>query len=84
MVLLAAWKFAPDGQQWVGITFSVLSALTVVLTAGVHAVDDPARLLRHQPGVQELPGRRRCASWPCAVPLMVMSVLLGVLPQPFF
>jgi NADH:ubiquinone oxidoreductase subunit 4 (subunit M) len=33
MVVLSAWKFAPNGQQWVGITFSVLAAVTVVLTA---------------------------------------------------
>src|SRR5436305_8216465 len=30
MVVLSAWNFAPPGVQWVGILFSVLSALTVV------------------------------------------------------
>ena len=33
MVVLSTWNFAPGGQQWVGITFAVLAALTVVLTA---------------------------------------------------
>ncbi len=38
MVVLSAWNFAPldAGQpmQWVSVTFSVLAAVTVVLTAG--------------------------------------------------
>ena len=33
MVVLSAWNFAPGGHWGVGVTFAVLAALTVVLTA---------------------------------------------------
>jgi NADH-quinone oxidoreductase subunit M len=81
MVVLSAWNFAPGGQQWVGILFSVLSALTVVLTAGyilwtiqrvfMGTVTKPEYMRYPDITVPELAA---------AIPLVVLSVLLGVAP----
>jgi len=79
MVVLSAWNFAPGGHWEVGVTFAVLSALTVVLTAAYILWTIPARLHGAEPGVQELQGhgparvrRRRAAGR--------LAVLFGVAP----
>ena len=53
--------------------FAVLAALTVVHHGGLHPVDDAARLPRHEPGVQGLPGHH-LREVLCIVPLVVLSV----------
>jgi NADH-quinone oxidoreductase subunit M len=80
MVVLSAWKFAPGGNQMVGIVFSVLAALTVVITAAyilwtvqrVYLGTSPTTRKYDDITLQEL-----C----CVVPLVVMAVLLGVFPS---
>jgi NADH-quinone oxidoreductase subunit M len=82
MVVLSAWKFAPGGQQWVGILFSVLAAATVVLTAAyilwtiqrVFMGTNPTYKNYKDVGWDELA---------VAVPIIAFSILLGVLPQYF-
>jgi NADH-quinone oxidoreductase subunit M len=80
MVVLSAWRFAPGGQQWVGITFSVLAALTVVLTAAYILWTIQRVFMGTNPTYKNYPDitvLELC----CAVPLVVLSVALGVLPQ---
>lgn len=79
MVVLSVWKFAPDGQQWVGIAFSVLAALTVVLTAAYILWTIQRVFMGTNPtykNFQDITLGELC----CAVPLLVLSVVLGVLP----
>jgi NADH-quinone oxidoreductase subunit M len=79
MVVLSAWKFAPGGQQWVGITMSVLSAATVVLTAAyilwtiqrVFMGTNPAYKNYKDVSFEEVT---------VAVPIIIFSVLLGIFP----
>jgi NADH-quinone oxidoreductase subunit M len=79
MVVLATWNYSPGGQQWVGITFAVLAALTVVLTAAyilwtiqrVFMGQNPAYKNYADITVRELA---------CIIPLVVLAILLGVLP----
>jgi NADH-quinone oxidoreductase subunit M len=80
MVVLSAWKFAPGGQQWVGITFSVLSALTVVLTAA-YILWTIQRVFMGTNPVYKNYKDMTLAEVTCAVPLVVLSVALGILPQ---
>jgi NADH-quinone oxidoreductase subunit M len=80
MVVLATWKFAPGGQQWVGITFAVLAALTVVLTAA-YILWTIQRVFM---GTNEAyKNYEDITPWEltCAVPLVILAVALGVLPQ---
>jgi NADH-quinone oxidoreductase subunit M len=80
MVVLAAWRFAPGGEQWIGITFSVLSALTVVLTAAYILWTIQRVFMGTNPTYKNYPDitvLELC----CAVPLVVLAVALGVLPQ---
>jgi NADH:ubiquinone oxidoreductase subunit 4 (subunit M) len=80
MVVLSAWNFAPGGHQAVGITFSVLAALTVVLTAAyilwtlqrVFMGTNPAYKNYKEIDPRELA---------CVVPLLVLAVLFGVAPN---
>jgi NADH-quinone oxidoreductase subunit M len=80
MVVLSAWKFAPGGQQWVGITFSVLSALTVVLTAA-YILWTIQRVFMGTNPLYKNYKDMTLAEVSCAVPLVVLSVALGILPQ---
>jgi NADH-quinone oxidoreductase subunit M len=86
MVVLSAWKFAPDPYlgaahyPLVGIIFSILAALTVILTAAyilwtvqrVYLGTNPAYKNYSDITIEEL-----C----CVVPLVVFAVLLGVFPS---
>jgi NADH:ubiquinone oxidoreductase subunit 4 (subunit M) len=80
MVVLSVWKFAPGGQQWVGITFSVLSALTVVLTAGYILWTIQRVFMGTNPTYKNYKDVTM-AELACAVPIVILSVALGVLPQ---
>ncbi len=80
MVVLSAWRFAPGGQQWVGITFSVLAALTVVLTAA-YILWTIQRVFMGANPVYKSYKDMTLAELSCAVPLVVLSIALGILPQ---
>jgi NADH-quinone oxidoreductase subunit M len=79
MVVLSTWKFAPGGNQTIGIIFSILAAFTVVITAAyilwtvqrVYLGTNPTARKYDDITLQEL-----C----CVIPLVVLSVLLGVFP----
>jgi NADH-quinone oxidoreductase subunit M len=83
MVVLSAWKFAPvvngEPQQWVGITFSVLSALTVVLTAG-YILWTIQRVFMGTNQTYKNYEDMTAGELACAAPLVVLCVLLGVAP----
>jgi NADH-quinone oxidoreductase subunit M len=80
MVVLSAWNFAPPGYgQWVGITFSVLAALTVVLTAAYILWTIQRVFMGQNPAYKnykDMDLREVVA----AVPLVTFAVLLGVAP----
>jgi NADH-quinone oxidoreductase subunit M len=80
MVVLSTWKFAPGGQQWIGITYAVLAALTVVLTAAYILWTIQRVFMGTNPAYKNYPD---ITVWElcCAVPLLVLSVALGVVPQ---
>jgi NADH-quinone oxidoreductase subunit M len=80
MVVLSAWKFAPGGMQWVGITFSVLAALTVVLTAAYILWTIQRVFMGTNPAYKNYPDVT-VSEMSVAIPLVVLAVALGVLPQ---
>jgi NADH-quinone oxidoreductase subunit M len=80
MVVLSAWKFAPGGMQWVGITFSVLSALTVVLTAAYILWTIQRVFMGTNPVYKNYPDVT-VSELSVAIPLVVLAIALGVLPQ---
>jgi NADH-quinone oxidoreductase subunit M len=83
MVVLSTWNFAPEGQRWIGITFAVLAALTVVLTAG-YILWTLQRVFMGSNDAMEREYRKHPdMTWrevACAAPLVVLSIALGVLP----
>jgi NADH-quinone oxidoreductase subunit M len=81
MVVLSAWQFSPfGGQQWVGITFSVLAALTVILTAGYILWTVQRVYLGHNPAYKNYPDIN-LGELSAIVPLLIFAILLGVLPS---
>ncbi len=79
MVVLSAWNFAPGGHQAVGIVFSVLAALTVVLTAAYILWTIQRVFMGQNPAYKnykDMDLREVVA----AVPLVAFAVLLGVAP----
>jgi NADH-quinone oxidoreductase subunit M len=79
MVVLSTWNFAPDGKHWVGILFAVLAALTVVLTAAYILWTLQRVFMGHNPTYKNYPDIT-VGELACIVPLVVLSVLLGVAP----
>ena len=79
MVVLSTWTFAPGGQQWVGITFAVLSALTVVLTAA-YILWTIQRVFMGTNAAYAKFSDITLWELSIAVPLVVFAVLLGVMP----
>jgi NADH-quinone oxidoreductase subunit M len=79
MVVLSAWNFAPGGQQWVGILFAVLSAATVVLTAAYILWTLQRVFMGTNPSYKNY-SDITVAELSCIIPLLVLSVLLGILP----
>src|SRR5579884_299878 len=79
MVVLSAWSFSPPGWPNLGIYLAVLAALTVVLTAAYILWTLQRVFMGVNPvykNYQDMDLREVV----CAVPLVVLSVLLGVLP----
>jgi NADH-quinone oxidoreductase subunit M len=81
MVVLGTWNFAPGGAVWVGRLFAVLAAATVVLTAAYILWTLQRVFMGANPAYKNYPdiNLRELA---CAVPLVVLAVLLGVAPAP--
>ncbi len=79
MVVLSAWNFAPDGQQAVGVVFSVLAALTVVLTAAYILWTIQRVFMGQNPAYKNYKDMnyREVIT---AIPLLVGAVLFGVAP----
>jgi NADH-quinone oxidoreductase subunit M len=83
MVVLSTWNFATPDYPYVGKVLAVLAALTVVITAAyilwtlqrVYFGVNPAYRDYRDITLRELT---------CAVPLVVLAVLLGVLPSLVF
>jgi NADH-quinone oxidoreductase subunit M len=80
MVVLSAWTFAPGGYQGVGIAFSLLSALTVVLTAAYILWTIQRVFMGTNAAYKNYPDIT-LGELSVAVPLVVFAVLLGVMPQ---
>jgi NADH-quinone oxidoreductase subunit M len=81
MVVLSAWHFTPPGYtQWVGITFSVLAALTVVLTAA-YILWTLQRVFMGTNAQYRNFSDMRVGEILCILPLLVLAVALGVFPQ---
>ena len=80
---LDSLTFAPGGRQWVGITFAVLSALTVVVTAAYILWTLQRVFMGTNPAYKNYPD---ITVWElcCAVPLVVLAVVLGVFPPLLF
>jgi NADH-quinone oxidoreductase subunit M len=79
MVVLAAWSFSPPAWPNLGIYLAVLAAATVVLTAAYILWTLQRVFMGVNPvykNYQDMDLRETV----CAVPLVVLSVLLGVLP----
>jgi NADH-quinone oxidoreductase subunit M len=80
MVVLSTWNFSPPQFPQAGIVFSVLAALTVVLTAAYILWTIQRVFLGENPtykNYSDMTPREVI----CIVPLVVFSVLLGVLPS---
>jgi NADH-quinone oxidoreductase subunit M len=80
MVVLSAWTFAPGGAQWVGITFSVLAAVTVVLTAAYILWTIQRVYLGTNPAYKnysDVDGREVAV----AALLIIPAIALGILPN---
>ena len=79
MVVLSAWNFAPGGHQAVGITLSVLAALTVVVTAAYILWTIQRVFMGQNPAYKNYKDMnyREVIT---AIPLLVGAVLFGVAP----
>ncbi len=79
MVVLSAWNFAPGGHWGVGVTFSVLAALTVVLTAAYILWTIQRVFMGQNPAYKNFKDMdlREVVA---AAPLVVGAVLFGVAP----
>jgi NADH-quinone oxidoreductase subunit M len=79
MVVLSTWSFAPGGAQWVGRLFAVLAAVTVIITAAYILWTLQRVYLGTNPAYKnytDITWREQA----CAIPLVILSVALGVYP----
>jgi len=79
MVILSAWNFAPRGAPHAGVIFSVLAALTVIITAAYILWTLQRVYLGTNAAYKDYPD----ITWreqACAIPLVILSVALGVYP----
>jgi NADH-quinone oxidoreductase subunit M len=79
MVILSAWNFRPDVAPHAGIVFSILAALTVIITAAYILWTLQRVYLGTNPAYKDYPD----ITWreqACAIPLVILSVALGVYP----
>lgn len=80
MVVLSAWNFSPPEMPYIGKVFSILAALTVVLTAAYILWTIQRVFFGQNPaykGYSDMDLREVL----CIVPLVVLSIALGVLPN---
>jgi NADH-quinone oxidoreductase subunit M len=80
MVVLGAWNFNPPGYPGCGQVFGTLAALTVVLTAAYILWTLQRVYLGQNPAYKDYPDIS-LRELLCIIPLVVFSVLLGVLPN---
>jgi NADH-quinone oxidoreductase subunit M len=79
MVVLSTWNFAPNGQQWVGILFAVLAAVTVVLTAA-YILWTLQRVFMGTNDRYKNYADINPRELVCIIPLVILAVALGILP----
>jgi NADH-quinone oxidoreductase subunit M len=79
MVVLSAWNFRPWNWEYGGVVFSVLAAMTVVITAAYILWTLQRVFLGQNPAYKDYP-EIDFRELLCIVPLIVFSVLLGVAP----
>jgi NADH-quinone oxidoreductase subunit M len=79
MVVLSAWNFAPGGAHWVGITFAVLAAVTVVVTAAYILWTLQRVFMGTNPVYKNYPDIN-VPELAAVIPLVILAVLLGVFP----
>jgi NADH-quinone oxidoreductase subunit M len=80
MVVLSTWNFSPAEFPQSGKVFAILAALTVVITAAYILWTLQRVYLGVNPAYKSLPDIT-VRELLCIVPLLVLSVLLGVLPN---
>jgi NADH-quinone oxidoreductase subunit M len=83
MVVLSAWNFAPPGAPHAGPIFSLLAALTVVLTAAYILWTLQRVFMGTNPQYKNY-SDMTVGEIVCAVPLVILAVALGVLPNLVF
>jgi NADH-quinone oxidoreductase subunit M len=79
MVILSAWGFATPDHPYAGKVFAVLAALTVVITAAYILWTLQRVYFGTNPAYKDYPDIN-LRELTCAVPLVVLAVLLGVAP----
>jgi NADH-quinone oxidoreductase subunit M len=80
MVVLSAWTFAPNGAHWIGIVYSVLAAVTVVLTAAYILWTIQRVFMGTNPAYKnytDVDGREIAV----AALLVIPAIALGILPS---
>jgi NADH-quinone oxidoreductase subunit M len=80
MVILATWNFSPPDFPHSGPVFAVLAALTVVITAAYILWTIQRVFFGTNAAYKDYPDIN-LRELTCAVPLLVLAVLLGVAPQ---
>ncbi|HLN33092.1 MAG TPA: NADH-quinone oxidoreductase subunit M [Gemmataceae bacterium] len=80
MVVLATWNFKPWNWEYGGPVFSILSALTVVITAAYILWTLQRVFFGQNPAYKGFPDID-LRELLCIVPLLVLAVLLGVAPN---
>jgi NADH-quinone oxidoreductase subunit M len=79
-VILSTWSFKPWDWAYAGPTFAILAALTVVITAAYILWTLQRVYLGHNPAYKDYRDMN-VREVVCIVPLVVLSILLGVLPN---
>src|SRR5208282_1175661 len=79
MVVLGTWNFRPPSMPYSGIVFSILAGLTVILTAAYILWTLQRVYLGTNEAYKDFP-EISMRELLCVVPLVVLSVLLGVFP----
>jgi len=80
MVVLSTWNFAPAGFPNAGPIFSILAALTVVITAAYILWTLQRVYLGTNPNYKDLPDID-FRELLCIAPLVVLAVILGMFPS---
>lgn len=80
MVILSTWNFSPPGFPAAGMVFAILAALTVVLTAAYILWTLQRVYLGTNPAYRDYPDIT-FREVLCILPLVILAVALGVLPN---